>query len=146
MDKINRSIILYTGLFVSVIASLANILFFFVTKSLGEQYLIPLTESSIEVTPMPYFIIPIVTLTPAIFATLLFAFLNKLSPRNTVSPFLSISITGLIISFGGPLDLPGVGLQTKLLLCAMHVIAGIIIIGGLLVLPGKIKKTRSKIS
>jgi hypothetical protein len=51
--------------------------------------------------------------------------------------FLSVSITALILSFGGPFDLPSASLQTRILLSIMHVIAAGIITPGILFMSHK---------
>ena len=48
--------------------------------------------------------------------------------------FLSVAVAALILSFGGPLNLPAGTLQLKILLSGMHVIAAGIITGGILLL------------
>lgn len=119
--------------FISVLAVLVNLLFFAITQALGEGYLIPLTETYRETIAMPTFMVMIATLVPSILAAMLYDFLYKKNPKASIQSFVSISLTALVISFGGPMDLPGAGFQTKLLLSGMHLMAAFIIIGGLLI-------------
>jgi hypothetical protein len=144
MQKLLTRKIVWVGLLISIVSVLANLLFFALTQALGEQYIIPLTESSTNSGPMPVFMVILATLTSALLATMLYSFLSKIAPNATMPPFLSVAGTALLVSFGGPLDLPGAVMQTKLLLSTMHIIAAIIIIGGLLIFHWQKKKTLVK--
>jgi len=133
MEKPKTNSFLLVGIFISVLAVLANLLFFAITQALGEQYLIPITETSKEAIAMPTVMILIATLFPAILASLLYISLYKKNSKTSIQSFLAISLTALLISFGGPMDLPGAGIRTKLFLSGMHLMAAAIIIGGLLI-------------
>jgi hypothetical protein len=141
MEKFHRYSIFYVGIFISVLSVLANILFYELTKTLGEQYLIPITDSPITSEPMPLMMVILATFFPALLAILLYRVLNKFSPKAILPPFLSICVTAFLISLGGPLDLPGATIKTKLLLSSMHIIAGSIISGGLLIFHSKTRNT-----
>ncbi|HBG74208.1 MAG: hypothetical protein A2X25_03810 [Chloroflexi bacterium GWB2_49_20] len=140
MLKLLTNKIVWVGLLISIISVLANLLFFALTQALGELYIIPLTEIPLNSGPMPVFMVILATFIPAILAAMLYSFLSKIAPNSTLPPFLSVAGTALLVSFGGPLDLPGAGMQTKLLLSAMHIIAAIIIVGGLLIFHSQKKK------
>ena len=118
------------GLLVSILSTLANLLYFYLSKVLGEQYLIPFTDPPTVTQPMSVLMVILVTFLSAILATALYAMLAKVAPNATLSPFLSITGTAFLVSLGGPIELPGTVLQTKLLLIGMHIIAALIIIGG----------------
>ncbi len=87
---------------------------------------------------MPVFLaIPVVTFG----AILVFAFLLKFT-HVPLPPFLSISAAALLVSFGGPFSLPGnTPLSTKLLLCAMFTVSGLVIVAGLLLFTS-VRKNR----
>jgi len=141
MQKFPTRSLIIVGLLISVTSVLANLLFFALTQALGEKYILPLNENPVQSEPMPILMVILATAIPAILATFLFGFLHKVTPLSVLPTFLSICFTALLISFGGPLDLPGTGIQTKILLSSMHVIAAIIIIGGLIIFHSRNKIT-----
>ncbi len=130
MQKIIPNKIIWFGFFISIIAILANLIFFAFTKALGEQYSIPLTESPTDKSPLSVGMLILITFLSALLATGLYSLLAKIAPKATLPPFLSITTTALLVSFGGPMELPGTIMQTKILLSVMHIITGITIIGG----------------
>jgi hypothetical protein len=128
--------LLWVGPVAAVAASLANLLYFYVTKTLGVQYLIPLDGSSSHLSPMPVVMPVIVTLIPGLLATIFFALLIRFA-QKPATVFFSVSVAALILSFGGPFNLPAATLQTKILLSGMHVHAVVIITGGILLMSHK---------
>jgi len=128
------------GILISVISVLTNLLFFAFTQALGEKYVVPLTVSPTETGSIQLVTVILATFIPAVLATFLYSFLHRIAPNATLPPFLSVAASALLVSFGGPFELPEVILQTKLLLSTMHIIAAIIIIGGLIIFHGKDKK------
>jgi hypothetical protein len=140
MNKLHLNNLFWFGLLITVLSVLINLLFFALTQALGEQYIIPFTESTANAAPMPVLMVVIATAIPALLAVLLYGFLSKFTPKAILPSFLSVAITALLVSFGGPFDLPGAILRTKLLLSSMHMIAAIIIIGGLMLYHTQNKK------
>jgi hypothetical protein len=69
-------------------------------------------------------------------ATSFFGLLIRFS-RKPATVFLSVSVTALILSFGGPFNQPDASLQTKILLSGMQFIAAAIISGGILLISHK---------
>jgi len=130
MQKIIPNKIVWFGIFISIISIIANLIFFAFSKALGEQYLIPLTESPTITSPMSVVMVILATLLSALLATVLYSLLTKIVPNATLPPFLSITGTAFLVSFGGPMELPGTLMQTKILLSLMHIITAFIIIGG----------------
>ncbi len=123
--------LLWGGPAATVVAILLVLLYYAITKSLGEQYLMPLDGNSAHVGPMP-FLMPVVTiLVPGLLATVFFGLLIRFT-RKPATVFLSVSLAALILSFGGPFNLPAASLQTRLLLSGMQVIAAGGISGGIL--------------
>ena len=132
--------LLWAGPLVTLLAVLKNLLFYAVTKAFGQQYIMPLVGSSSNLGPMPILMPVVVTLVPGLLATIFFGLLIRFS-RSPVIVFLSVCVAALILSFGGPFYLPAATLATKLLLCSMNLIAGVIITVGILVLS--LEKTRT---
>ena len=125
--------LLWGGPSATIAAVLVNLLYYALTKALGEQYLIPLDGHSSNLTPMPFLMPVIVTLVPGLLATILFGLLIRFSRSPTVV-FLSVCAAALILSFGGPYYLPAASLQTKILLSGMNLVGTAIISGGILLL------------
>jgi hypothetical protein len=123
--------LLWGGPVATVLAILATWLYYGVTKALGEQYLVPLDGGSSYLGPMPVLMPVITTLVPGLVASIFFGLLIRFS-RNPATVFLSVSLAALLLSFGGPYYLPGVSLQIKILLSGMHVVAAVVITGGIL--------------
>ena len=69
-------------------------------------------------------------------ASIFFGLLLRFS-RSPATVFLSVSITALMLSFGGPFDLPNASLQTKILLSGMHLLAAGIITAGIFLMSHK---------
>jgi hypothetical protein len=122
--------LLWGGPVSTVAAILANLLYYGVTNALGEHYLMPL-ESNSQLIRMPVILPVLLTMTAGLLASLFFAVLVRFS-RGPGIIFLSVCLTALLLSFGGPFNLPAAAIQTKILLSGMHVLAAVIITGGIL--------------
>ena len=118
------------GLTAVVGASLANLVFFWVTKILfAMNYIIPMGGPSGPLEPMPAGVIIIFNVVPAIGATILLALLGKYVARP-IRLFWIISGVVFLLSFILPLTLPsGVATSTKIGLSLMHIIAWPVIVG-----------------
>lgn len=114
-----------------LLAALFNALYYLTTKALGEPYLLPLDEGATRFGPMPLRMPVLATLAIGLAAVLFFALLIRFA-RRPATVFLSVAVTALIVSFGGPFNLPAAPLQTKLLLCGMNVCTAVILGGGVL--------------
>jgi hypothetical protein len=125
--------LLWGGPIATVTAILAALLYYGVTKALGEQYLMPLDGSSSHPGPMPLLMPVIATLIPGLVASIFFGLLIRFS-RKPATVFLSVSVAALILSFGGPFNLPAAPMQTKILLSGMQIIAAGIISSGILLI------------
>jgi hypothetical protein len=125
---------------VTVLAMMTDLFYFLATKAMGEQYLMPMDAGGSTLQPMPLLVPVCVILAAGVMATLLFALLIRYTSRPGVA-FLSISITALLLSLGGPLYLPAASLRTKILLSGMHVIATGVISGGILFLSRRDAKS-----
>ena len=123
--------LLWGGPTATLVAILMNILYFSVTKALGEKYLIPLTGNASRLDPLSVAMLIIAILVPGLAAAVFFGLLIHFA-RKPAMIFLSVAITALLVSFGGPFSLPAGTMQTKILLSGMHVIAAVVITGGIL--------------
>jgi hypothetical protein len=128
--------LLWAGPVATLSAISADVVFYIATKALGEQYLLPLDGRISASGPMPV-VTPVVTiLIPGLLATIFFGLLLRFS-KKPATVFLSVSITALLLSFGGPFSLPAATMQTKILLTGMQVLAAGIISGGILLMSHK---------
>jgi hypothetical protein len=123
----------WAGPVATLAAILADVLYYTLTKSFGEQYLIPVDGSSSQVGPMPVLVPILAVLIAGLLASGFFGLLLRFS-RQPATVFLSVSIAALILSFGGPFNLPVATMQTKILLSGMQLIAGGFIAGGILLM------------
>ena len=124
-------------------AILANLLYYGVTKTLGEHYLMPLEGGNPQLIRMPVIMPVVLTMTAGLLASLFFAVLIRFFRRPGIV-FLSVCFTALLLSFGGPLNLPAAAMRTKILLSGMHVLAAVIITGGILLISHKQVNKRPK--
>jgi hypothetical protein len=129
----------WAGPIATIMALVANIVYYAATKALGEQYLMPLDGTASHLGPMPVLMSVIEILFIGLAATIFFGLLVRFA-RKPATVFLSVAITALMLSFGGSFSLPAATLQTKILLSGMNVIAAIFITGGILLLSRKSAK------
>ncbi len=139
MQRYSQRRLVWAGLTATLAAILADVLYFALSKALGEPYLMPLDGSSFQLGPMQVLTPVLAVLISGWLATILFGLLLRFV-RKPATVFLSISIAALILSFGGPFNLPSATMQLKLLLTGMHVIAAGIITGGILLMSRKNSK------
>jgi uncharacterized membrane protein len=85
---------------------------------------------------MPATTFMVAILIAGLLATVFFGLLIRFA-QSPGTIFLSVAVTALILSFGGPSSLPAATLRTKILLSGMHVIAAVFITGGILLLSRK---------
>jgi hypothetical protein len=123
----------WAGPVATLAAILADVLYYALTKALGEPYLMPLDGSSSHFGPMLVLTPIVAILAPGLLASVFFGLLLRFA-RKPATVLLSVSIAALILSFGGPFYLPAATMQTKILLSGMHVIAAGVISGGILLM------------
>ncbi len=124
--------LLWAGPLIIGTAVLTNLLFFYLTKRVGAQYLI--SPPAHPLAPLPLVSILFPTLVASAGGVVIFGLLIKVS-HVPLPPFLSVAAASLLVSFGGPFSLsPLTSLTTKLLLSAMNVLTALVTVGGLLVL------------
>jgi hypothetical protein len=126
----------WAGPLATLAAILVDIAYYTLTKALGEQYRMPLDGNSSHLAPMPVLTVILAILVAGLLAIVFFGMLLRFA-HKPATVFLSVSITALILSFGGPFDLPSASLQTRILLSIMHVIAAGIITPGILFMSHK---------
>jgi len=93
----------------------------------------PLDGNSSHLDPMPLITPILAILVSGLLASVFFGLLLRFS-RKPATVFLSVSITALLLSFGGPFDLPAATMQTKVLLSGMQFIAAVVITGSILLI------------
>jgi hypothetical protein len=125
--------LLWGGAVATAAAILVDLLYYIATKAFGEQYILPLDGNNSHLGQMPVSMLVVTILIPGFLATVFFGLLIRFS-RRPATVFLSVSTAALILSFGGPFYLPGVSLQTKILLSGMHAIAAAVISSGILLI------------
>ncbi len=124
--------LLWAAPLTAVSAGLIDLLIYVTAKALGQQFLIAGGEPVQAAVPMPPVWIVVAVLAASSGAAIIFAFLLKVT-HTPLPPFLSISAAALLVSFGGPFSLTGAtSLATKLLLGGMNIVAGVVIVGGLI--------------
>lgn len=111
------------------LAAVGNLVVFAVAGTLGANLQIPATPGSTTLAPLTAGPVIGASLVPALFAGGLLAILGRFL-RNPWPVFLVIAGVFLLVSFGGPLNLPA-DTTTKLVLSLMHVVAGVAIVGAL---------------
>ena len=121
----------WAGPVATLAAILADMAFYALTRAFGEQYRMPLGGNSSHIGPMPIFTPILAILVTGLLASGFFGLLLRFA-RKPATIFLSVSSTALILSLGGPFDLPVATMQTRILLSCMHVFAAGIITGGIL--------------
>jgi hypothetical protein len=129
----------WAGPLATLAAILVDIAYYTLTKTLGEQYRMPLDGNSSHLGPMPVLTPILAILVAGLLASIFFGLLLRFASKPA-TVFLSVSITALILSFGGPFDLPTATLQTRILLSIMHIIAAGIITTGILFMSHKNSK------
>ena len=128
--------LVWAGPVATLAAILAVVAYYALTRALGEQYRMPLDGNSSHFSPMPVLTPILAILIAGLLASIFFGLLLRFA-RKPATVFLSVSITALILSFGGPFDLPAATMQTKILLSIMQVIAAGIITAGILLMSHK---------
>ena len=126
----------WAGPLATLAAILAVMAYYALTKALGEPYLMPLDGNSSRLGPMPVLTPILAILVPGLLASGFFGLLLRFA-RKPATVFLSVCITALILSLGGPFDLPVATMQTRFLLSGMHVLAAAIITSGILLMSHK---------
>jgi hypothetical protein len=126
----------WAGPLATSLAIFANALYYQISKAFGEKYILPLDGTASHLGAMPFLMVAWATLVAGLLATLLFACLLRFA-RKPVTVFLSVAVTALLVSFGGPFSLPAGELQTKLLLSGMQIITAVLITAGILLLGQK---------
>jgi len=123
--------LLWAGPLATILAVVAVLVYYSITKAFGENYLMPLTSDATLLHPMPPAMPLVAVLIVGLLASLFFGLLVRFS-RAPAIVFLSVAIAAVVLSFGGSLYLPVSALHTKILLNGMNILAGVTIAGGIL--------------
>lgn len=102
----------------ALIALLANIILFYIGKSLGffpESVLLPNQDQPLTLLP-----VILSSIMPSLVAGLIMALLNKYT-KNPKKIFNTMAVALLIMSFANPFFIPGVPMMMAILLNVMHV-------------------------
>ncbi len=114
------------GLVAAAGATVANVVFFFVSKEIGIPYLVTMQGS---LGPLPPVMVIVSSVIPAVAATVLCALLGKFLSRP-IRVFTIISIIVLLLSLAPPLTMPAeVAASTKVGLVVMHLITAAVTVG-----------------
>ena len=114
----------------AIMATLGNITIFFIAKILHVSPSVPLALKTDMLAPLRLSAVIVASAFPAFGAGFMYFLMKKLfsAPLTT---FLTVSIGFLVVSLGAPIQLP-ISLGQKIILCLMHVVAALFIIGALL--------------
>ena len=112
-------------------AGVVNLIYYWITKTIGEPYLLPLDAGGDQLAPMPLLMPVVGAVVIALLAALFFGLLIRYA-RQPVIVFVSVAVTALILSFGGSFGIPGAALATKLFLSGLNTLSAAVITGGLL--------------
>jgi hypothetical protein len=126
----------WAGPLATLAAILAVLAYYALTKSLGEQYRIPLEGNSSQSFPMSVITPLLAVLVAGLLASGFFGLLLRFA-HKPATIFLSVCVTAFILSLGGPFNLPSAAAQTKFLLSGMHMLAAGIITAGILLMSHK---------
>jgi len=121
----------WAGPLATILAIVAVLVYYYITKAFGENYRIPLTSDATLLHPMPPAMPLLAVLIVGLLASLFFGLLVRFSSAPAIV-FLSVAVAALVLSFGGSLYLPVSALHTKILLAGMNILAGVILVGGIL--------------
>lgn len=124
--------LLWAAPLTGIIAAAVNSLIFLTYGAVGLNIILPLANPAdpTQGTPIILPVVALLSFVPALGAGALVWALNKFTARP-ISLFIVISTVALILSFGMSLfmDMPAI---SKIALDVMHVVAGVIIVGGLI--------------
>ncbi len=122
--------LVWAGPLVAALAALADLAFYGTVRLARGEFLISPPGRPLQ--PLPLASVVVTPLVATLGAVLVFAFLIRVS-HVPMPPFLSIATAALLVSFGGPFSLTTeTSLGTKLLLCAMNLLTGIVVVAGLI--------------
>jgi hypothetical protein len=126
----------WAGPIATTTAILLVLLYYWLTRPLGDHYVLPLDGNSAHLGQMPALMPVFAVLVPGLIATVFFGLLIRFS-KKPATVFLSVCVAALILSFGGPFNLPAASMQTRLLLSSMQLLAAVVITSGILFLSHK---------
>lgn len=111
-------------------AALANYAVYGVSIALGVDFLGRYQGPDSAVTGVPVPMIGVSSFVPALLAGLVFAGLSRITGRAR-PVFAALAAVLCALSFGGPANIVGASLGTKIALSAMHVVAAVFVVAGI---------------
>lgn len=121
---------LLVGLLAGLAAGVANLLVFFVAQALGAPFQVPMGGPGSPALPLPFFAVIAASTVPGLGAAVLYWALGRFAGARATTIFIAVAAIFGLLSLAGPLTLP-IDLFTRLAMALMHIVAGIIITGGL---------------
>jgi hypothetical protein len=121
---------LLVGLLAGLVASVANLIVFFVAQALGAPFLVPMGGPGAPTLPLPFAAVVATSTIPGLGAAVLYWALGRFTGGRATTIFVAVAVAFGLLSLVGPLTLP-IDLFTRLSLALMHIVAGVIITGGL---------------
>jgi hypothetical protein len=118
-----------TTLTAGAIAAAANVIVYFIALAANVPMQI-ISPRSGQLEPLPLMPVAIASLVPALVSAVVLLALRRFAPRANLI-FQVIAAVFLVVSFGGPLQMP-IDAATKFVLNLMHLIAGVVITLGLM--------------
>ena len=111
-------------------AAAANVAFYFLAKASHAELYGNFAGAGSPLTPLPIAPVIVSSAVPALVAGGLLALLGKFAPGRALLIFEVIAGIVVLASLGLPFVLPETtSIVTKIVLCAMHVIAGAVTVG-----------------
>lgn len=125
---------LWVAPLVAVVAAVATGLVYLIASALGAVPADFVIESA--GSPLTLGMVVVSTVVPALLAGVVYALLGRFT-RRPVRNFVVLSGVLLVLSFATPLTIAGAPLSMVLVLELMHVVAAVVIMGGLVSLARK---------
>lgn len=113
----------------AIMAVLGNLAIFFIAKILHLAPSVPIALNKSALKPLSVSAVIVASAFPAFGAGFMYFLMKKLfaSPMRT---FLTVATGFLLLSLGAPIQLP-ISVGQKIILCLMHVVAALFVVGSL---------------
>ncbi len=121
------------GALALVLAAAANAVVYLVASSLGAM---PQNVDANGQGPITLSVVAAMSAVGAVAGTLVYALVGRFA-RRPVRAFRVVSVLALVLSFAGPLTIPGAPAGMVVALLVMHIIAAVIVVGLLTTLAAK---------
>lgn len=124
-SSLSARALLKAGLTGGAVAAALNLALYGVARAAGVDF-VAVYDPSAGPAVLPFLLPAVSSLVPSLFAALTLLGLSKLLARPAV-PFAVLAAVLTVASMGGPANLAGAGVATKVALGVMHVIAALAI-------------------